>query len=318
MNCLTAIDTLSETLGRWYLPEWRGGETTLATPWGIGVSASFGAFYVIRSGECVLVLDASPTPVALIPGDVVLLARGSAHRLFDQITSPTVPFRERLSPTCRAPCYESNAAATTTLVHGHFASPPSGWNPFQVCLPALVRLSRDTCGALRGIEPLLELIAEERVTAKPGWQAIVDQLVRVLFVRGLRASLTNSEASAGSHDASKPTSWLRAAADPLIGPVLQLVHSQPQHPWTVTALARQANLSKSAFSERFRHVVGQSPLKYLTGCRMHKASELLRHTEVGVKQIASSVGYESVSSFSNAFRRWTGKAPAAFRRNGSL
>jgi AraC-like DNA-binding protein len=74
--------------------------------------------------------------------------------------------------------------------------------------------------------------------------------------------------------------------------------------------------AKSAFSERFREVVGKPPLQYLTEYRIRKACQLLRDTRLGVKEISSQVGYDSASSFSNAFKRWMGKSPGAFRRNG--
>ena len=34
----------------------------------------------------------------------------------------------------------------------------------------------------------------------------------------------------------------------------------------------------------------------------------------GMKEIANQVGYESESAFSNAFKRWSGTAPGAYRR----
>ena len=42
-----------------------------------------------------------------------------------------------------------------------------------------------------------------------------------------------------------------------------------------------------------------------------------RATVPGVKEIAVHVGYESASSFSNAFKRLIGKSPADFRKNGN-
>ena len=48
-------------------------------------------------------------------------------------------------------------------------------------------------------------------------------------------------------------------------------------------------------------------------CRCKTACEFLESTRIPVKDIATSLGYRDASSFSRAFRRWTGTAPRAYR-----
>jgi AraC-like DNA-binding protein len=48
--------------------------------------------------------------------------------------------------------------------------------------------------------------------------------------------------------------------------------------------------------------------------RREKALLLLRSPELTLEQITERVGYSTVPNFVRAFRRWTGKTPAAFRR----
>ena len=50
--------------------------------------------------------------------------------------------------------------------------------------------------------------------------------------------------------------------------------------------------------ERFRQVLGRSPIRYLTEWRMHLAEELLATTDIGVATLARRVGYDSDESFS--------------------
>jgi AraC-like DNA-binding protein len=47
--------------------------------------------------------------------------------------------------------------------------------------------------------------------------------------------------------------------------------------------------------------------------RRERALVLLDNTDLGVEEIARRVGYSEVSSFTRAFRRWTGTTPSAFR-----
>ena len=46
---------------------------------------------------------------------------------------------------------------------------------------------------------------------------------------------------------------------------------------------------------------------------MNRAAELLRETELGVREIVAQVGYIDVSSFTRKFTAHFGKSPAVFR-----
>src|SRR5215212_3013382 len=72
-------------------------------PWGINLAASPGAMlHAVTAGTCWLRLGADP-PLRLLPGDVVLLPRGSRHVLAGDPHGPTEPLdratkRARLDP----------------------------------------------------------------------------------------------------------------------------------------------------------------------------------------------------------------------------
>jgi AraC-like DNA-binding protein len=50
-------------------------------------------------------------------------------------------------------------------------------------------------------------------------------------------------------------------------------------------------------------------------CRCQAASDSLRHSLDPVRVIACNLGYRDTSSFSRAFRRWTGMSPHAYRNH---
>jgi AraC-like DNA-binding protein len=48
--------------------------------------------------------------------------------------------------------------------------------------------------------------------------------------------------------------------------------------------------------------------------RCEHASTLLRDPKLSIDEVAERTGYADTSNFTRAFRRWTGKTPAAFRK----
>jgi len=76
-------------------------------------------------------------------------------------------------------------------------------------------------------------------------------------------------------------------------------------------------MSRSLLDERFRQILGRSPIRYLTEWRMHLAEEHLATTEIGVAVIAERVGYDSEVAFSRAFKRTHGLSPSYWRAERS-
>ena len=56
--------------------------------------------------------------------------------------------------------------------------------------------------------------------------------------------------------------------DPQMGTALSAIHDRVNTPWTVESLSEAAGVSRSAFESRFKELLGQTPLKYVTEWRM--------------------------------------------------
>jgi len=59
---------------------------------------------------------------------------------------------------------------------------------------------------------------------------------------------------------------------------------------------------------------GQSYSQLVDAVRLEHARRLLREPGTRVNQVATALGYADPSSFSRAFRRWTGMAPRGYQR----
>jgi AraC-like DNA-binding protein len=91
------------------------------------------------------------------------------------------------------------------------------------------------------------------------------------------------------------------------------MHAAPARRWTLQTLAEVAGMSRSSFAVKFKQTVGAAPMDYLTRWRMLVAGERLSQSSEPVSAIALSLGYESESAFSTAFKRVMGCSP---RRHG--
>lgn len=80
-------------------------------------------------------------------------------------------------------------------------------------------------------------------------------------------------------------------------------------------LAAAAGASPFHFLRDFKKTFGETPFQYLSRRRAEHAESLLRETSLPLTEIALACGYASQSHFTTAFRKFSGHAPAAFRRS---
>lgn len=106
-----------------------------------------------------------------------------------------------------------------------------------------------------------------------------------------------------------------------IARVLRVMEQRFTENLTVEDLAREANMSVSAFHHHFKAVTATSPLQYIKSLRLHKARLMMLHDGLKAGTAASRVGYESGSQFSREYKRFFGTPPseqAARFREGQL
>jgi AraC-like DNA-binding protein len=92
------------------------------------------------------------------------------------------------------------------------------------------------------------------------------------------------------------------------------IHQNPEKIWTVELLAKEACMSRTTFSERFKQIVGETPLNYLTKWRMDLAKSKLLHTKESILEIALDLGYQSEAAFSRAYKKVMSEASSHTRK----
>lgn len=104
------------------------------------------------------------------------------------------------------------------------------------------------------------------------------------------------------------------SSDPAVSRALKLIHSRFAEKLNVTALAREAGVSRTVLGERFTQQIGEPPMHYCARWRLRQAAIMLRDCERKAGDVAYAVGFGSEAAFSRAFTRHFGTAPAAWRR----
>jgi AraC-like DNA-binding protein len=136
---------------------------------------------------------------------------------------------------------------------------------------------------------------------------MLQRLTELLFIQVVRLWI--------DQQAGDSRGWVAALRDQPLSTALGLIHQSHERSWKVEELAEAVGLSRSIFSARFTQLVGESPMKYLTRWRMHRAMRLLKH-EVKIETVAELLGYGSEAAFRKAFKREVGTPPARFRKIG--
>ena len=82
---------------------------------------------------------------------------------------------------------------------------------------------------------------------------------------------------------------------------------------TMKEVAQRFGLNIRTFNRRFRQAADKSALDYLQEIRTDQATQLLKHSNLSIAEIAFAVGYQDVSYFTGLFRRRQGMTPKAYR-----
>ncbi len=274
----------------------------------------FAAFEHLRvgavlTGTCWLVTE-GVAPIRLNAGDCYLLSSGRPYRVASSLEveprDGTAAFARVWPNTLRYG--DDRSGNATVAISAAISLDVATADLLLDHLPGSVRVPSESPGA-DVLSPVLELLGRETEKDSEGSGFIRMQLSRILFAQVLRTLL-----SAGATPGGPPTTgWLAALNDERISAALVLMHREADRSWTVGSLAHSVGMSRSAFAQRFRELVGVSPLDYLARWRIQAAARTLRTTDRTIGSIATDLGFSSDSVFSRTFKRMTGTTPSTFR-----
>lgn len=311
------MDVLSSFLSSVHLASEIYLSVEMSAPWGVAFpdQPDCALFYVVSRGSCYIEIEGEGGPLPLIGGDLLMLPSGSPHTMRDRPTTPTTPVEQVLtlgSYDDMGVFRQGGGGEKTSLVVGRFRLENHAAIPLLSSMPRLIRLRDEVAHSAPGLAATLRLLSAEATSSLPGREILMDRLADVLFVQILRA-FAEQDAREGRTYESR-MGLIQALMDPELSKALTLMHTKPEHPWTVAELAERVGMSRTAFAVRFKAKADVGPLEHLTQWRVQKACELLRGGRKTLDEVAWRIGYESAAAFSRAFKRQTGVTPGEFRR----
>ena len=277
--------------------------------WGVRRSlVAYAGFGLVLEGECWLAVDGHES-LRLATGDFVLMPATPGFTIASDLACEVTSLDAQGALDCQdsgARYGDPNLEADFKQLGGYFQLDSVNRSLLSGLLPTLVHIQASDPAAGR-LKRTIDSIVEEALADRPGRDLVVNRLIEVLLVEALRFRTEGV-------DAIGQPGLLAGLADPLLARALRRLHGDVAHAWSVEELAREAGLSRSAFSERFGQKIGVPPMQYLIEWRMALAKAMLQRDALPLEAVAAAIGYQSASAFSTAFRREVGSPPSHFAR----
>jgi AraC-like DNA-binding protein len=265
------------------------------------------AYHYVRSGSLTCQVGDDP-PVPVQAGEVVILPRSGPHLLHGPQPAEPVDGRDIMQEPDDEGLYRVRieGEGEKTAIYCGFLGSTTPENMLLRALPPVMVIGIDNAVEGAWIKRSLEFAVHGLSRDSP---EMVGKLAEGLFAEAVRRYV----------DALPPddSGWLAGVKDPAVGRTIALIHQRYAEVLTLDVLAREAGVSKTVLGERFRLLLGETPMQYCGRWRMHVAAEMLRHDRQMASSVAYSVGFNSEAAFNRAFKREFGLPPAAWQRHHS-
>lgn len=307
------MDTLSKILDLLHFDSTFYFATNFNAPWSIEVPnyRKVARFHYVTQGHCWVKIAGVEGTKMLSVGDLIIIPHGISHILSDLPNSPPITLDEAFTQADYhgEGVFHFGEDATlhdTQLVCGHFEFDNQYQHPLVDFLPQCIVLNENDGIGFSWLKDSLRFMAHVAKANQVGSLAIIKRLSEIIFIQAIRFW----------HETQNNQHGLIAALhDPQLSKGLKAFHSDFSSDWSVDKLAEVSCMSRSLFSDRFKKYLQLSPMQYVTHWRMQNAQKLLSESKLSIEQISTSIGYESLASFSKAFKRTVGENPGEYRRN---
>ena len=252
-------------------------------------SHGFDELVIILKGTAMHVIDGQEFPVK--SGDVFVIAENNMHQYQDMhgLALANILF----DPA--ALMMEQWDIRALPGFHALFSLEPAfrSQHNFQSRLQLSGR-------QLRRVNEMIHALTKETEMRNPGYRVMAKGLFMQLAVYLSRGY--SDEPSAESVDLLR------------LGDAIAHIETHYAEKISLEELAEKSHLSKRHFLRIFHDCVGRSPIDHLMHVRIQKATELLRHTNRTITDIAFDCGFSDSNYFTRCFRKTLDQTPKVYRQ----
>lgn len=257
-------------------------------------------FHIATSGSCLV--EINDVSIQLNAGDLVFISRACGHVIKGSKKAKatnlfSLPIRQ-VSDHYETLDINSDEPDKTTLLCGVVRiSHPAGEMLLNE-MPDLIHIKQEQHMFGNMMGEIVRLVLREASGDFIGGETVITRLADVLLIQAIRSWVENAD--------EFQCKWIAALKDEKIGKAMLCIHSKPNISWTIDSLGREVGMSRTAFSNRFNELVGDTVMNYLTKWRMNMATMRIQNGEVVNLDFIESLGYKSESAFRRAFKKVLG------------
>lgn len=317
------MDTLSAFLAL-YTP---GGSLDvrchLHAPWELDhqpAAPGIATYHVVVEGSADLDVPGRPS-LQLEAGDIVVLPRGSAHRLRARHglaggASMFAPERIGEHGIQEHDIEEHGIATGLRLKMNDGVGPPSdilcgsflfdqpAGQGLLVTLPEVLVVHTAARPEFAGLQALVAMLRMEADGQRAGTRALIGHLSSVLFGMLMRVWTDGEQVLPG---------LLGALSSRRLQPALLAMFHDTARSWTLVELAQLCHMSRATFIRLFQQATHTTATAILLQIRMAHAAHALVRDDRPASAIGDAIGYRSESAFSRVFKKHFGIGPREYR-----
>ena len=125
----------------------------------------------------------------------------------------------------------------------------------------------------------------------------------IAFFSSLKKHKVNEKNITVSHDSK---------SSEIINNAFLYIHTHFDERIKVSDIAKECYVSEPHFCRVFKNITGETPITYINNLKINKAISLMKNSNLSIKQISETVGFEDYTYFCRCFKKIIGSSPKAY------
>jgi len=286
-------------------------QCTFKKPWAISLPQMDHCviFHLVENGEAKFLTKEKS--IKLNSQELIIFPKGSPHKISDGLSDEFTELSrlpiKLITPRFETLSYGGLGEETKIFCGALVFRSPITKKLIDILPDYLAITNSSNTQNISSIKSLFSLINYEVNHISIGSDVTLSKLADLLIITAIREYLNNP--------ATYQKGIMLMLSDPRISKSIDLMHKNPGINWSLEALSKEVGMSRTSFIEKFRELIGTTPIDYLIEWRMSLAFSKLQMNSQSILSVALELGYKSEASFSRAFKKVIGKSPSDVRKN---